>query len=804
MYVFHVGEKQLRRYSEKDGLSNNTIYSVLIANNQNVWVSTNAGISKLDVSKNVFFNYDVFDGLQAGQFNPGSALYNEVGGYMCMGGTLGLNVFYPDQVRDNLKKPDIMLSGLSLFNKPVRINDSTEGNPVLKQVISRTKNILLKHNQNVLTFEFVGLNFSYPEKNIYAYKMEGFDEEWNYVGNQRSATYRYLKPGNYTFKVKASNIENFWSNDFASVSLEIKPPFWQTPLAYSIYILLASFISYGVFSFRKKQLSLRRRLKIEKSQRKHERQLVQQKLSFFTEISHEFKTPLTLMIGPLEEMLEKEVGVTSEGRKLRLVYRNAHKLLNLINKLLDYRKIESGNVLLKVTESNIVPFVEEVYIAFKELANHKNIKFNFHAELPVILLWFDKQKMEMVLNNIISNSFKYIGKGDEITIHVGKQITEKYPDGRVFIKIRDNGVGIPKKHLGNIFDWFYKGDNFGTMNSGIGLSLAKKLVHLHKGEIFVDSTEGTGSTFSIKIPLGKSHLKEDEVVLEIETDNFLPISDPESFTKNTTLHEHEEVAPSKKGLRSILLIEDDVEIRSFLREYFDKDYRVLESSNGKEGLDSALHNHPDLIISDIMMPQMDGISFCKMIKNNIRTSHIPVILLTAKTSLTQHKEGIETGADAYITKPFSPEILKLTVYNLLKSRESLMRFYRNLFTQDADNKTNQNANSIDEKFLHSVYELLKTNIENPDFNINELCDVLNMSRSLVYKKIKMLTGLSPVEYTRSLRMQEAAKLLKTKEYKVYEVAYKIGFNDIKYFRQCFAKEFGCSPTEFVKQLERKT
>lgn len=802
LYLFRPGEKKLKRYSEKDGLSNNTIYAILIDNKQSVWVSTNAGISKFDVSKNTFFNYDVFDGLQAGQFNPGSALYNEVGGYMCMGGTLGLNVFYPDQVRDNLKKPDIMLSGLSLFNKPVRINDSTESDPVLKQVISLTRSIILKHNQNVLTFEFVGLNYSYPEKNIYAYKLEGFDEEWNYVGNQRTATYRYLKPGDYTFKAKATNVENVWGDEFASVSLEIKPPFWQTPLAYTLYLLTACVITYGVFSFRKKQLSLRRRLKIEKSQRKHERQLVQQKLSFFTEISHEFKTPLTLMIGPLEEMLAKEMGVTPEGRKLRLVYRNAHKLLNLINKLLDYRKIESGNVLLKVKESNIVSFAEEVCIAFRELANHKNIKFNFHAEQPVIMLWFDKEKMEMVLNNIISNSFKYIGKGDEISIYVDKQISDKYPEGRAVIKIRDNGIGIPKKHLGNIFDWFYKGDNFGTMNSGIGLSLAKKLVHLHRGEIFVDSVEGSGSTFSIKIPQGKAHLKADEMVLETEADNLLPANGSESFSENTLLHEHEEDPSCKKGFRSILLIEDDGEIRSFLREYFEKDYRIFESSNGKEGLECALHNHPDLIISDIMMPQMDGIDFCKAIKNNIRTSHIPVILLTAKSNLTHHKEGIETGADAYITKPFSPEILKLTVSNLLKSRENLMRFYRNLFTQDSGNTTNQNLNSLDEKFLHSVYEMVKANIEKADFNINELCDVLNMSRSLVYKKIKMLTGLSPVEYIRSLRMQEAAKLLRTRQYKVYEVAYRVGFNDIKYFRQCFAKEFGYSPSDFIRQAEK--
>jgi signal transduction histidine kinase/ligand-binding sensor domain-containing protein/DNA-binding response OmpR family regulator len=796
--VFNPEENKFKRYTEKDGLSNNTIYAILIDNTENIWVSTNTGISKFDVSKKKFFNYDVSDGLQEGQFNPGSALHNPLGGYMCLGGTLGLNVFFPDQIKENLKMPEVMLSGLSLFNKPIKINDSTDGDPILKQVISRAKHITLNHDQTVLTFEFVGLNYSYPEKNMYAYKLDGLDNEWNFVGNQRTATYRYLSPGHYTFKVKASNVENVWSNEFASISFEIKPPFWQTPLAYLFYVLTTFAIGFLIVSFSKKQLNLKRRLKIEKSQRKHERQLVQQKLEFFTEISHEFKTPLTLMIGPLEEILMKETEATSTVRKLKLVYRNAHKLLNLINKLLDYRKIENGNILLKVKEDNIVAFTEDICITFKEMASHKNISFNFYADVPTIMAWFDLEKMEMVLNNIISNSFKYLGKGNEINIHVMKQINDRYPQGRAVIKIRDNGIGIPKKHLGNVFDWFYKGENSGNMSSGIGLSLSKKLVHLHKGEIFLDSVEGNGSTFSIKIPLGKEHFKSDEIVVQTQSENTLPDT---PFKESVLVSDGHDDVSYKKGFKSILLIEDDEEIREFLKESFEKEYRIFESSNGKEGLDVAVNHHPDLIVSDIMMPEMDGIDFCKMIKSNIRTSHIPVILLTAKSSLTHHKEGIETGADAYITKPFSPEILRLTVVNLLKSQENLMRFYRNLFTQNSPAPENNNLNSLDEKFLHSIYEMLKANIDKPEFNINELCDVLNMSRSLVYKKVKMLTGLSPVEYIRSLRMQEAAKLLKTKQYKVFEVVYMVGFSDLKYFRQCFTKEFGFSPSDFIKQPE---
>jgi signal transduction histidine kinase/ligand-binding sensor domain-containing protein/DNA-binding response OmpR family regulator len=803
LYSFDPAKNTLDAYTEKTGLSNNTVYALLIDNNDNVWASTNTGISKLDVLSKKSRNYNVSDGLQEGQFNPGSAIFNEVGGYMCFGGTLGLNIFYPDNLKGELSNPEIMLTGLSLFNKPLNIDDSLDGNVVLPQVLSHTQKVTLPHDQNVVTFEFVGLNYSYPEKNIYAYKLDGLDSDWNYVGNQRTATYRYLVPGEYTFKVKVSTSEGNWNNDYASVRVEILPPFWRTNLAYALYTFVLLGVCGIVYHFTRRQLKLRHRLKIEKTQRKHERQLVQQKLGFFTEISHEFKTPLTLIIGPLEEMLSQERESTPNGRKLRVVYRNAQKLLSLINKLLDYRKIETGNVVLKVREENVVDFINEIFITFKELADHKNINFRFQSDQPEINLWFDREKLEMVINNIISNSFKYIGKGNEIAVCVTRHVSEKYPNGRACIKIKDNGLGIPKKHLGNIFDWFHKGDTHGTMSSGIGLSLAKKLVHLHKGEIFVDSIEGMGSTFTIKLPMGKDHFKEGEIV---EAGNLSSAN--EKFLHDEPSSQDSEVdVPSKKGFKSVLIIEDDVEIRNFLKDLFEKDYRIFEAENGKEALDSAVHNHPDLIISDVMMPEMDGIEFCRRIRNNIRTSHIPIILLTAKSGLSYQKEGMETGADAYIAKPFSPEILRLTVTNLLQSRETMMRYYRNLFVPDpiksatASDASVKDPNALDEKFLQTIHEKLISHLDKADFNINELCDELHMSRSLVYKKVKTLTGLSPVEYVRSLRMQEAAKLLKTRNYKVFEVVYMVGFTDIKYFRQCFAKEFGYSPSDFIRQSE---
>lgn len=795
LFVYDFNTDVLRNFTEEKGLANNTVYAILIDKNTG-WVSTNSGVSKIETPSFTITNYDVLDGLQPGQFNAGAALFNKNGGYMCFGGTEGLNVFYPALIKDVAEKPKAIITGLEIFNRPVSVRDTLDGKVILDQVINRTKELSLDHDQAVITFEFIGLNYTYPEKNSYAYKLEGLDNKWNFVGSQRSATYRYLKPGQYEFKVKVLNRGDAWDNeddDYTSLAVIINPPFWQTPLAYVLYFITVSLLGFVVYKVGKKQIPLRKRLKIEKAQRKHERRMAMEKLTFFTEISHEFRTPLTLIMGPIEEMLSKEDSQSATARKLVMVHRNANKLLNLINKLLDYRKIESGNVILKIRETDIIPFIEETYESFKDLAAKKNIQYNFHTEVPSVKVWFDSEKLEMILTNILSNSFKYIGTGNEIGLFVSTQISDKYPQGRICIRIKDNGIGIPKKHLGSIFDWFYKGDNSGLMNSGIGLSLARKLVHLHKGDIYVESIEGKGSTFSVKIPLGKDHFKPDEITIvtdELSENNASVI--PAAIDSDVD-------GPVKRAIPSLLIIEDDEEIRLFLREYFENEYKIFEAANGNDGLDMANTYHPDLIISDIMMPGKDGIEVCQILKNHVRTSHIPIILLTAKTSMVHHKEGIETGADAYITKPFSPEILALTINNLLQSRNQLMMFYRNLFVGNGGTgATGNDPVSPDQTFLKTVFEQLRSNLDKPDFNVAELSGVLNMSRSLVYKKIKMLTGLSPTEYIRSLRLQEAAKLLRSQKYKVFEVVYMVGFSDLKYFRQSFAKEFGVSPSEYMK------
>ncbi len=788
LYAYDYKTKALTHYDEKTGLGNNTVYAILVDNSNNLWMGTNKGLSKYEQDQQRFTNFDANDGLQEGQFNVGAAAYNDIAGYMCFGGTMGVSVFYPERVMRDLKEPEVLISAFELFNKPIEVNEKNDSEFVLDQVISRTQHITLSHDQSVFTFEFVGLNYSYPEKNQYAYKLDGLDDDWNYVGHQRTATYRYLPAGDYTFKVKASNQDNTWGDHYASIDITVLPPFYRTWWAYSLYFAMSVAIGGTVFMIRRKQDRLKKRLKIEKAQRKRERQRVREKLSFFTEVSHEFRTPLTLIIGPLEEMVNQESN-PSTVRKLKLVNRNAHKLLSLINKLLEYRKIESGHVTLKVSEENIVAFLEEIHITFKDLAVQKNIEFVLNAPEPSARVWFDTERMEMAVTNILSNAFKYIGQGNRISITLLEDAE------RMVVQIKDNGVGIPEKHLYNIFHWFYKGNDAGPMSSGIGLALARKILHLHHGEIMVESKDGQGSTFSIVLLKGFAHFKPEEIVLE--KDRQKRVAESLQLPAWHAPAQADEDGAVHKGVPGVLIVEDDEDIRSFLKEYFEKRYRILEAADGKEALAMALEFHPDLIISDVMMPEMDGITLTRHLKTNLRTSHIPIILLTARNTHSQHKEGIEGGADAYITKPFSPEMLSVTIQNLLQMRENLKRFYRNLFTQHADPPPNVQT-GLEEKFLHTIHDTLKANMDNPGFNVNELCDSLNMSRTLVYKKVKMLTGLTPVEYLRSLRMQEAARLLKTNQYKVFEVVYMVGFSDLKYFRQCFIKEFGHPPSEYGK------
>ncbi|WP_190300258.1 hybrid sensor histidine kinase/response regulator transcription factor [Rufibacter hautae] len=783
LFRYSLATNKIQQYREKDGLGNNTVYAIQADVIGNIWVSTNRGLTKIDVQTGKLYNYGLSDGLQSGKFNPGSVLVNRQEGLLGFGGTKGLNLFYPGQIKETVSSPQVLITGLQLFNKP--------GSQQQEQLIQENQTLTLRPDQSVFMIEFGALDYALPAKNNYAYKLEGFDKDWNYVGQQRSATYRYLSPGTYTFQVKASNQENAWDQEYTSLKIVVSPPFWRTYWAYCLYLILIVATAFGVYTFLARQKKLRRKLMLAKAQSRKERRIARERLSFFTEVSHEFRTPLTLMLGPLEDLVNKET--TSEaGKKLQMVYRNAHKLLTLINKLLDYRKAEAGSLVLKVQEEDMVSFVKEIYISFQDMASKKHIQYQLEVPEAPVQVWFDREKLEMVLSNLLSNAFKYLGEGNSITVAL------TLDNASATVEVKDNGRGVPANQQKHIFDWFFQGDPVTPMSSGLGLALAKRLVLLHKGDIYVQSEQGTGATFGFKIPLGVEHLDAASMVSTEET-ALLPESKPVVSALPDVLSLDSGNHP-KKGQRKILIVEDEEDIRKLLKYYLSEQFHILEAANGKEGLELALAHHPNIIISDVKMPVMDGIQLCRELKTNIRTSHIPVVLLTARTAFAHHKEGLDTGADAYLTKPFSPELLQIKIKNLLESQEKLKKFYLNLFNINSP-QPEKEANTVDEQFLKRIYEVLKENLDNSEFNVNDLAAALNMSRSLAYKKIKLLTGASPVEYLRTLRLQESAKLLKTGKYKVFEVACQVGFNDDKYFRQCFTKEFGCTPSEFVKTAD---
>lgn len=799
--LFVEKNKSFKAFTNKEGLSNNFIHAMLEDSQGNIWISTNKGISKFLVDEFKFENFDTYDGLQNGEFSDGCALTTK-DGLMCFGGVQGLNTFYPDKVEKITFVPDVVLTDFQLFNTPIRPGTNEPDNP-LKKSISVTKSITLNYKQSVFTIDYVALNYTSPEKSLYSYKMEGLDNEWNNVGTHRSATYRNLSPGQYTFQVKASNQDGIWSKKITSLKIIVLPPFWRAWWAYTIYILFIGLIGYIIIIYYKRENTLKNNLLLEQISRQKEHQLNQEKLRFFTNISHEFRTPLTLILGPLEDILEKETYLTQLGRKLLLIYKNANKLLDLINLLLDFRKIETGNMKLSVAKGNIVKFAKEICFVFREYGKQKKIQFNFISRSNEIELWFDREKLEIIFNNLLSNAFKYTSQEGLVTVEVseGEGTLFEKNNEVVILKFVDTGIGINEKYLANVFESYYSLEHTkGYKGTGIGLALTKSLVELHKGKISVESTEGKGTCFTIEFLKGKEHFDP-----EIVTDSFKNSEDPEHYqSKRKVLadSDHDIVEVENKSideenldLKLLLIVEDNTDVRAYIKDSFAGKFRILEASNGVEGIDLAVRNIPDIIISDVMMPEMDGIEFCSRIKSTVATCHIPLVLLTARSSLSHKREGYDIGADSYVTKPFSSELLISRVNNLLKSRLQLKEYYkRSLLLMPSE----QLANTPDEKFLKRLAEIVEKLMSEPDFDVSRLAQEFNFSRPVLYRKVKALTNLSLIEFIRTIRLNRAAQMLKTGQYRVSEVAFEVGFNDLKHFRQCFKEQFNITPSELSK------
>jgi signal transduction histidine kinase/ligand-binding sensor domain-containing protein/DNA-binding NarL/FixJ family response regulator len=799
---------QFKSYLQKDGLPNSFIYGALEDSKGNLWLSTNKGISRFDPKTEEFKNYDQNDGLQSDEFRH-NAYFKDEAGNMYFGGNNGLNIFNPDSIKENSFIPKVVITDIKIPGK-----NESEITSLCNQSIPYIKEIELTYKEKEISIEFTALHYAVPHKNQYKYRLKGFNSEWQVVSsNKRSATYTNLDQGDYVFQVKASNNDGIWNETPVELKIKVLPPPWKSIWAIISYIILIAsalliFRNYSLIAVKEKN-----KLIIEHLEREKFEELSKLKIQFFTNVSHELRTPLTLINSPLEELLLNEKLDEYSKQQLGLMQRNVNRLLQMINQLLDFRKIDSGLLKLTVSEINIIELINDVSQSFIQHAETRNINFHFLPFQDSAILWIDKEKVRTILFNLLSNAFKYSPDGSTIIIETNAYMKEFKPRGRLKklmhvksgkkiqffeIKITDTGIGIEKHQLKKIFDRFYQASEspVNVGGSGIGLAISREYIEMHGGTIDVESTINKGSCFTILIPFDKEHFNNEyvsfvEVITTKETvQNLLATEENKTFEKPNQ---------DKDDKPLLLFVEDNQELCDYLVSKLNDQYKVEIAMNGLKGIEIAIERNPDLIITDLMMPELDGIEMCRKLKTEIQTSHIPIIILTAKSTEENTVEGLETGADVYIIKPFSINILKAQIKSLLDTRQKLKNnFNRQLVLQPKEVA----VTSIDERFMKKLLEVVEANIADPNFGIKEMTTQMNMSHSVLFRKIKSLTGLNVVEFMRSFRLKKAALILAKKKIPISEVSFMTGFSDPKYFSKCFQKEFGMTPTDYSNKQER--
>jgi signal transduction histidine kinase/ligand-binding sensor domain-containing protein/CheY-like chemotaxis protein/AraC-like DNA-binding protein len=798
LILYDTQQKIAKKFSEKNGLANNTILAIQEDNGHQIWVSTNKGIAKVDLLTHKIYNFDHTDGLQSGQFNGGAAVYHRAGGFMCFGGTEGWNLFYPDQIKPLTYQPKVLITGVLLFGKSLMPDTESEKNTALP-----SQQIILQPNQSVFSIQYGAINYSYPDENQFAYKLEGLDKEWNFVNKQKSATYRYLEPGEYTFKVKAANKDHIWFDNYASIKVIVLPPWYKTWWAYLFYSALIGLLIFYYQLYKDRQNELKYQIQIAKIEAEKEKELNEKKISFFTHISHEFRTPLTLIINPIKELLytdSQEKDISS----LHIVYRNARRLLSLVDQLLLFRKADTERDSLKVARLNLKNLCEEVFLCFTHQAKEKQIQYDFICQQDHIEVYGDREKLEIALFNLISNALKFTPKEGKVALSI-TEIADS-----IIIKVEDSGAGIAPETGDKLFKMFYQVKNTQTKSAGgfgIGLYLAKTFINNHKGDITYHSTLGQGTIFTIRLLRGYEHLNPDtilnddelnSVILEELADNHdLSIGQQAELSDNEDRELTEEIYAE---IKTMVIIDDNPQIRQYLKQIFKPYFKLHESDNGTDGLKLVEELLPDIVISDVMMQGMSGIELCTLMKKNTSLNHIPVILLTASTLSEIKLKGIEVGADDYISKPFEKDILLARVTGILKSRNDLQKYFFNEITLQSNNLK---ISSEYKDFLHQCIAIVEKHLTDPDFGVGVLATEIGMSPSGLYNRIKSICGQSPNNFIRFIRLRKAAEMLISTDNTVSETAFQVGVNDPKYFREQFFKLFGMNPSAYIKKY-RKT
>ncbi len=786
--LFNRHDSSFIHFMTEDGLPNNSVKSICEDDHGNLWLSTNNGISKFiggvtHPEKRIFKNFDVSDGLQENEFNSRSVFKNKKG-EIYFGGINGFNVFHPDSIKDNPYIPKIVFTDFLVFNKSVEIGS---GDSLLKKHINETKEITLPHKYSIFSIEFAALNYIAPENNQYKFMLEGFDKDWNTVGTNRMATYTNLDPGRYTFIVKASNSDGLWNEQGASLLIHILPPWWLTWWAKSFYALVILIVLYFFRKYTIISVNFKNKLWIEHIEKQKSEELNQLKFQFFTNISHELRTPLTLIDGPLNTLVKKGTKI----HELDIIRENVLNLKTLVDQILDFRKIENNKMQLDLQPVNIPEIILTIVNRFSQHAREKNITLLFEANRREFITKVDGDKIEKIITNILSNAVKNTFEGGTVKIRIDFNPGSELLENAFVIEISDTGRGIAAPILGKIFDRFYStnGNSNTETGSGIGLNLTKKLVELHGGIITVSSTEGKGSVFSVAIPI-----PEGQVYNGIDT--------VVSFSLNTAADalatDENDIGKEPEFLfeKTILIIDDKQEICDYLADILKNEFNVVKETNPLSGMHWITAFMPDLIISDVMMPEMDGFELCKKIKSDMRFSHIPVILLTAKATTEDHIMGFETGADDYIYKPFDEELLKSRIKNLIRQRNTLKEYFIG-----SDGKVNPSVpvGSLDKIFIEKVFQIIHANYRDPSFTVNDIITEIGMSRSVFYKKLKAISNLSINDLIKNVRMKKATELLIKSSMSISEVAYDTGFGDPAYFSKVFKEHYKVTPKEFTSK-----
>ncbi|MBS2211115.1 response regulator [Carboxylicivirga mesophila] len=757
------------------------VLSITMTDKDNIWTSRTDGIAHIDLANKEYYKYTQKNGTLKGGYLTGS-VYNDKNKILYFGGVDGVNFFDPSLMKTQRTKHHLYINHLTIINRDAQQlipNQLTEG-------IEHLESITLKPNHNSFTIQFSVIDDYLEPDYYYAYRLKGFDNNWMANDNQRTATYTNIPPGEYTFEVKAGSTRNEWDIAPQSLTIKILTPIGFRWWAITLYIILAVVIGYVIIRYSLLWTRLKRKLMMEEWQNEKNKEVYAMKMNFFAKMSHEIQTPLTLILSPLENMIERAEGNLLLSQRLKIIRNNAKRLSKIAYELATIRNKEVGKLKIKASRNNLAQEIDNIALSFKEQAQYKRINFNTEGvSNQKIWVWYDKDKIEHVVYNLLTNAFKFTQPEGDITL----TISEDTSLNAAVITVSDTGIGIPQKDLQKIFDLFYQspdGERIG--GTGIGLALCNELVALHKGEISVRSQVNKGTSVTIYLPLGNQHFSSKEIVpVQVENKNIVQ-------TKiETSDNQRAEQPTNDKNKKNIMLVEDNYEMLMFLEDSFRPDYNVCSVQNGKEAINSIGKFTPDLIISDVMMPLMDGITLCKTLKQEKNTRHIPIILLTTKHAVSSKLEGLKFGAIEYINKPFIVKELLLKVNNILSSQENLIEKYR---TDILTNSKEIEVDSPDEVFLESILRELENNFEDPDFRLEELASKLNMSYSNTYRKFQTLTGKTLVDFLRSFRLQKAASLLEKYNFTIAEIAFRVGFNDPKYFSKCFKKEYQKTPREY--------